>query len=202
VAAQLLAGQGFKEVYNLKGGIQAWHGLKAAGPAEVGMARISGEETWEEILTLAFGMEEGLRVFYLEMAEREGAGDVSELFRQMALLEEHHKEWLSEIFRDLKGGGAENESLERVVDSDEMEGGLSMEEFLAANEPALKSTRDVVSMAMVLETQALDLYLRYAHTMKREKAREIINGLADQEKIHLSNLARLLDKHTDDLMRV
>ena len=45
VAAQLLAGQGFNQVYNLEGGIAAWQGLKAIGPAEVGMALVTGDET-------------------------------------------------------------------------------------------------------------------------------------------------------------
>ena len=45
MAAQLLSGQGFKEVYNLKGGIKAWNGMKAVGPAELGMALITGKES-------------------------------------------------------------------------------------------------------------------------------------------------------------
>ena len=82
---------------------------------------------------------------------------------------------------------------------DEMEGGLSMEDFLKANEPALETTGDVVSMAMILETQSLDLYLRYAHRMSGENAKEILYQLADQEKVHLNNLGRLLDRQTSTL---
>jgi len=57
-AAQLLAGKGFKDVYNLQGGIQAWEGLTAFGPAEIGMALLRGDETSKEIIVLAYGMEE------------------------------------------------------------------------------------------------------------------------------------------------
>ena len=161
----------------MKGGIQAWLGLKAVGPAEVGLTHISGEETWEEIIALAYGMEEGLRTFYLEMAARIRDGEVSELFHQMAGLEENHKERLSELYRNLKGEGTDPDTLEQDMDADEMEGGLSMEDFLIANEPALETTGDVVSMAMILETQSLDLYLRYAHRMSGENAKEILKEL-------------------------
>ncbi len=61
-AAQLLAGKGFKEVYNLKGGIKAWQGHTAAGPAEMGMILLSGDETASDIIILAYGMEHGLEV--------------------------------------------------------------------------------------------------------------------------------------------
>src|SRR5574340_791346 len=37
VAAQLLSGQGFKEVYNIAGGIKAYRGEKATGPQEVNL---------------------------------------------------------------------------------------------------------------------------------------------------------------------
>jgi hypothetical protein len=63
-AAQFLAGQGFNEVYNLKGGIMAWQGLKAFGPAEMGMFSLRGNETPQEVIVLAYGMEQGLAEFY------------------------------------------------------------------------------------------------------------------------------------------
>ena len=96
----------------------------------------------------------------------------------------------------LEGEGTDPVTLEQNLDADEMEGGLSMEDFLKANEPALETTGDVVSMAMILETQSLDLYLRYAHRMSGENAKEILYQLADQEKAHLGYLGRLMDKQT------
>jgi rhodanese-related sulfurtransferase len=45
VAAQLLSGQGFTEIYNLKGGIKAWKGQTAIGPVEEGMVLLKGDES-------------------------------------------------------------------------------------------------------------------------------------------------------------
>ena len=63
----------------MKGGIKAWQGLKAVGPAEVGIALLTGQETPEEIVILAYGMEEGLRSFYSEMASQGKDKEVEDL---------------------------------------------------------------------------------------------------------------------------
>ena len=49
-AAQLLSGLGFKEIYNLKGGIKAWRGGKAAGPRELNLELVHGDETPAEMI--------------------------------------------------------------------------------------------------------------------------------------------------------
>ena len=69
VASQFLVGQGFKEVYCLKGGIFAWNGGMAAGTIESGMDFLKGDESAEEIIILAYGMEDGLGSFYKAMAK-------------------------------------------------------------------------------------------------------------------------------------
>ena len=73
VAAQFLAGQGFQEVYNLKGGIKAWQGLKAKGPVELNLDLIRGDESQEEMVVIAYGLEKTLKEFYQDSA-REDAG--------------------------------------------------------------------------------------------------------------------------------
>ena len=45
VAAQMLSGWGFKEVYNLAGGIKAFQGHKATGPQELNLDLVKGDET-------------------------------------------------------------------------------------------------------------------------------------------------------------
>ena len=44
---------------------------------------------------------------------------------------------------------------------------------------------DVLELAMMLETQALDLYSRMAQKSAVESTRELFLRLADEEKIHL-----------------
>jgi len=45
-----------------------------------------------------------------------------------------------------------------------------------------------------LETQALDLYLRFAEKSQEEGTKRVLFTLADEEKVHVKSLGRLLDE--------
>ena len=49
-------------------------------------------------------------------------------------------------------------------------------------------------LAMTLEAQALDLYLRYAQRSEDEDTKSVLHGLADEEKSHLAWLGDLLEQ--------
>lgn len=194
VAAQLLAGQGIKEVYNLKGGIAAWKGGKATGPAETGMHYVSGDESAEDIIILAYGMEEGLKCFYKSMAEEYKDNEYAEVLNKLASVEDLHKQKLYEIYTRLNTSVKDRETFESEIVSHAMEGGLTTEEFIKLKRPMLETVSGVLTMAAVIETQALDLYLRYAERMKDEQSKRILHGIAEEEKAHLKELGKLLDK--------
>jgi rubrerythrin len=195
-AAQLLSGEGFKEVYNMKGGIKAWQGLEAVGPAEMGMALLSGEETAEEIISLAYGMEAGLGELYLTLAESTGDEDLLNLLLKLADIEESHKNKLFDVYLTLAPGAGDQETFESGVESELMEGGFTTKEFLEQNRESMRTVPDVLSMAMMLETQALDLYLKFSHKMRDDKGKEILYQLADEEKAHLTALGHLMEERT------
>jgi rubrerythrin len=54
----------------------------------------------------------------------------------------------------------------------------------------------VLDLAMMLETQALDLYLRFAHKSVDSQSQEVLFKLADEEKSHLEALGQLVEKKT------
>lgn len=192
-AAQLLAGKGFKDVYNLKGGIKAWHGLTAAGPPEMGMAPLRGDETPQEIIVLAYGMEEGLGSFYATMAERKDDAEVVDILKKLREIEESHKEKLFKLYNTLNQDAVDKESFEDNIVSEMMEGGFTTEEFLEQNQPALLTVADVLNVAMMLETQAFDLYSRYSQRIEDEKGKAVLYDIAEEEKAHLTSLGRLME---------
>ena len=194
VAAQLLVGQGFNEVYNLKGGIAAWQGLKAIGPAEVGLALVRGDETPAEIIVLAYGMEEGLRGFYAAMISEVNDQEVAVTFTKLAEIEVRHKDTLFRLHRELDPSVPDVETFEAKIVGKLMEGGLTTEEFLDKNRPAMQTVPDVLSVAMMIETQALDLYLRYSDKIENEKTKEVLWRIGDEEKAHLEVLGSLMEK--------
>ncbi|MFW6099275.1 MAG: ferritin family protein [Thermodesulfobacteriota bacterium] len=187
----MLAGKGFREVYNLKGGIRAWDGLTAKGPSEMGMSFLTGEETAQEIVIIAYGMEEGLGAFYRKMAEMAEHAEAVRLFEQLAEYEDHHKNRLSDLYSHLEPGVKGKEAFDHQV-VHMMEGGFSSQEFLEQNKDAMADLSGILNMAMMLEAQAMDLYHRYAQKVTEEKAQTILYDIAEEEKMHLNKLGELL----------
>ena len=114
-AAQLLAGKGFKDVYNLKGGIKAWQGLTAMGPMEMGMDLLRGDETPKEIIILSYGMEEGLGEFYRVMAKDTEDSEMAIILNGLAEIEESHKQKLLELYITLDPGAGDKETFETKI---------------------------------------------------------------------------------------
>jgi len=56
------------------------------------------------------------------------------------------------------------------------------------------SVQGLLDLAMMLETQALDLYLRFAEISADERTQNVLFSIADEEKAHLSSLGDLMDK--------
>jgi rhodanese-related sulfurtransferase/rubrerythrin len=194
MAAQYLSARGFTEVYNLSGGIQAWQGGIAAGPMDFGMNLITGKESPAEILLLAYGMEEGLREFYERMRSSASHPPASNLFDRLAAIEVRHKEMVFELYREHDRHVESPRALEERVLPEVMEGGLTTDEILAENGHLLRSLQDIVAMAMTIEVQALDLYLRYAQRSEDPSTRDVLHRLGDEEKTHLALLGNLIAK--------
>ncbi len=77
-----------------------------------------------------------------------------------------------------------------------MEGGFDIEAFTQQNQPFLDTPHHVIDLAMMLETQALDLYLRFSQKTESADTKEVLFRLADEEKAHLDALGRWLDEKT------
>jgi rhodanese-related sulfurtransferase/rubrerythrin len=194
VAAQLLSGFGFNEVYNLTGGIKAWQGNKATGPVELNLDLIRGDETPNEIIKLAYGMEQGLQRFYETMHSRTKDSELADFLWKMVDVEQIHKKTLFDLLAIVDSPEQDLESFEAEVDSDIMEGGFDMTAFMEKNEPFLHTFSDVIDLAMMLETQALDLYLRFAEKSTMTTAKEVLFKIGKEERNHLASLGRLLEE--------
>ena len=71
--------------------------------------------------------------------------------------------------------------------------GFTTKEFLEENRPVMETTADILSLAMMLETQALDLYLRYSQKAEDEESRRVLYGIAEDEKAHLVALGEMME---------
>jgi len=190
----MLSGLGYKEVYNLKGGMEAWQGLKTSGPKELNMDLVRGDESPMEMVILSYGMENGLQIFYEKMVHRIKNNEIKPLLEQLIDIERNHKGRLLELYVKLEPSKKDLRALDSEADNTIMEGGFNIEDFLQQNEPFLQSTHHVIDLAMMLETQALDLYLRFSQKTDSAETKDVLFKLADEEKAHLAALGRWLEE--------
>lgn len=192
-AAQLLAGKAFKDIYNLKGGIKAWDGQTTSGLAESGMHLLSGDEPVDEIIVFAYGMEVGMWIFYETIKEKIEDESSRELLAQLAGIEDKHKEKLFSLYTSLTGFKENLDQFEAKIVSGIMESGISTDEFIEQNLPIMQDLPGILNIAMMLETQAFDLYSRYSQTATDKETKNILYQIAQEEKVHLQKLGQLMD---------
>jgi len=193
-AAQLLSGEGFKEVYSISGGINAWDGVIAEGPVELNMELVRGDETPLEIIRLAYAMEMALERFYATLNSRTKDPQLSDFYSKMVGAEQGHKKRLLRLLKEIDPQVQDVEAFEAGIQSRTMEGGFDAVSFLEENEPHLKTIPDALSLALMLESQALDLYLRFSDRVSDTLSKNALYKIADEEKSHLSVVAKMLEK--------
>jgi rubrerythrin len=189
----LLGGKGYKEVINLKGGIKAWQDPKAKGPEQLSMDLISGEESPKEMLALSYALEDGLGYFYRLAQSNVTDPDIMALLRKLSDFEEMHKSALMNLFSELHPEEDAQAALQKEALPTVMEGGFKVEAFLKANDAFLKNKADLLSLAMMLETQAMDLYMRFAQNSQNEATQDVLFRIAEEEKFHLTSLGKMIE---------
>ncbi|MBT3355638.1 MAG: sulfurtransferase [Candidatus Scalindua sp.] len=193
VAAQMIAAQGFSEVYNLSGGFKAWKGEAAFGAEEKGLELFTGNESVEETLVVAYSLEEGLRSFYLEMQAKVKNSNARNLFKKLSEIEVKHQERVLEEYRKITASSITREEFEKKVVVSTLEGGLTTEEYTTLFHPDWESVTDIIEVAMSIEAQALDLYLRASERSDEPQSQKVLRQIADEERTHLAQLGKLIE---------
>jgi rhodanese-related sulfurtransferase len=186
-ACQVLRGHGFHQVIHIRGGIRAWNGLFLSGHEARGMEFFISDE-FENVFQMAYMMEAGLKQFYLAMMDMVAPREQKALLKLMADFEDGHMAKLLRQYRDEISGVSEAD------DFAPMEGGFDREKTLRAYSDDLESIEDIIHLGMMLETQAYDLYSRLARKNEQPRLQQFYQLMADEEKMHLNQLSRALDK--------
>jgi rhodanese-related sulfurtransferase/rubrerythrin len=191
-AAALMKTKGFREVYSLEGGVLAWKGLVATGGYEAGLFLLEGRETVEELISLAWSLEDGTRMFYEQARDVVSDADAKQVFTSLIKAEQKHKENLLNAYRQLRGGDISEEQLMKDTAKGYMESGIVVQEALSWLKDKEGELQDVLEFSMQIETNSLDLYSKILSQTGDEKVKNVFHVLIEDEKIHLSRLGRLL----------
>ena len=148
-------------------------------------------------------MELALGEYYSALAGKAGNSDaadtadgaeVAALFLRLAGFEDKHRRTLAEIWKRLGGAdvAAFEERARTAVAPGVLEGGVGVGDYLGLlGDPA--SMPEALELAMAVEAQAQDLYLRRAKGEADPDLRRTLLLLAGEEKAHLKVLGAFVD---------
>lgn len=197
VAAQTLTRKKFTTVYNLTGGIKAWKKEVAVGDEDSGLHLFTGEESPKEAVIIGFGLEMGLRDFYLSMQSKVVLESTKTLFAKLADIEVLHQQQLAKLYQEITATPISAEALAGQIEEQAMEGGLTTEEYLQLYNIDLESEIEVLGLAMAIEAQALDLYLRAAERSDNNESKQVLFQIAGEERSHIDRLSKYIDQQQD-----
>jgi rubrerythrin len=179
----------------MEGGIRAWEGLVASRPPESGIAYFSPATKPEEMVALAWFLENGSRRFYAELGHSMGEPD-SDLYLELASAEERHEATLLDLYREFVGAPP-NDGLPKSIisvenEDDIMEGGMRVSEALQWVKG--KSVPEILELCLAMETNSYDLYLNMELRLKDQPSSRVFRVLSEEEKQHLDRLSALLEE--------
>ena len=193
VAAQMLSGKGFQTVYNLSGGFKGWQGQAAFGAEEKGLELFSGNESPEKTLVVAYSLEAGLHDFYVSMTPKVDSAAARQLFEKLSEIEINHQERIYKEYLKITGKTQGRDEFEKQIMVKAVEGGLTTEEYTRLFSTDTESVTGITELAMSIEAQALDLYMRAAEKSKNAQSRDMLLQIAAEEQTHLKQLGKLIE---------
>jgi rubrerythrin len=116
-----------------------------------------------------------------------------QLFEKLSAIEIKHQDRIFAEYCKIAGTDVNRDEFEKEVVAPAMEGGLTTEEYLKLYEPDLEVVEEVVSLAMAIEAQALDLYQRASEKTTSEESRDSLVQIANEERAHLEQLGKLFE---------
>jgi rhodanese-related sulfurtransferase len=192
-AAALLKREGFDSVSYMDGGIDAWNGLVASGEYEAGLLLLEDRESPDEMIALAWSLEDGTGTFYSRMKEIVYNQDARDVFESLITAEDRHKTALLEAYQSAAGTALTDAAIREKSLKGYMEGGVSIEDTVHAIQKGSGNLADILEISMQIEANSLDLYLKMRAEIDNETVKKVMSHLIEEEKAHLSRLGKLLD---------
>jgi rubrerythrin len=105
-----------------------------------------------------------------------------------------HQDRILAQYAELTGKSISRDVFESQQVSDVLEGGLTTEEYANLLMPSTETVTDIIELAMSIEAQALDLYLRASQKAQHQNGKDALMQIANEEKSHLARLGALMEQ--------
>lgn len=190
LGATILCRAGFPRVSSLAGGILGWEYELLPGPP--GPALAPGEvRSARDILRLALGKEEMIKLFYQQEGEKARDPELGALLQDLAAREKEHQETL---YRRYRAWSEENrlpvEPLGRLLEGGPPGPGPGGGEgHTPQGSPGGRV--ELLERALQVEFEAYDFYKTSAEKMRDAGLRGLLLDLALEERAHASSLLKM-----------
>ncbi|MBU2510874.1 sulfurtransferase [bacterium] len=191
-ATQWMSNQGFKEVYDISSNITTWLGLQLEGGYEYDLNLIRSDVEFSDAFGLAYAMEEGLQQFYLELEKGEERQELKAVYKKLAGFEDLHKE---QLLKQNKDADCLDISEILAKQGDVVEGGEANRFSPFQIIKIMKEIQDIYALALAIEAQSFDLYVRLADKAENEETRKLFLHMADEEKTHMNYITNELSNY-------
>lgn len=191
-AAEILLSSGFKNVFNMEGGILAWRGITAIGSPEATMFCMPQSLSAVELLTMAWAFETGTLDF-LRALEKNASADAQALLPGLIKDKEESRESLKTCCSAIMG--VDPQQFDECAGphcSGVMVGCIRVEEAIQWAQG--KSAAEILEQLVALTASAYDYYLRLARIADREDARTVFATLAGRERANIALAAKVLER--------
>jgi len=183
----------------MEGGIKAWNGFVAKGAPEAGIAFFEPGKKPDELIALAWVLEDGSQNFYSATAGMLEDRETLSFLQKLSSDEENHKKVLFQIYRELsamQGMKTDPGFPGSVISFDPgikyVEGGVPLTKALEWVKG--KDPEEILELCISLEINSEDLYLKMERKVEEKEAKKVFKVLAVQEKHHVERLVRLFEK--------
>jgi rubrerythrin len=127
------------------------------------------------------------------MQTRVNNSDARNLFEKLSEIEVKHQKHIFDEYSKITGKSITREEFEKNIVVKALEGGLTTEEYANLFHPDWESVTDIIEVAMSIEAQALDLYLRASDRGGDAQSQKVLRQIADEERTHLIQLGKLIE---------
>ena len=195
-AVGMLNGAGFEDVYNMEGGMLAYDGIVAAGPPETGAFCFPPNMQPEELIAMAWYIEDGNRKFIEKLKDTVQDQKALELFSRLSEHKKAHQKELQELFKKISATEPDGDFPESVLQrppEEVMAGCVNVPDALKWAKG--KKLTDILDLMMALEANTFDLYLKLGRQVDSDEARSVFMALSEEEKLHLETLTEVFEDY-------
>jgi len=195
-AASIFLNAGFREVYSLEGGYQAWNGPTAKGSPSFGTLYFRGTADPLVLLSLSWALEENTIRYYKKILSQYHDIKTMNFFTSLISVEVEHKELILSLYNKLKGQGRKGDFPDIYSSIDDIdnfiEGGLKLPDILAWAEG--RPLNEIIDYSIGLEAQLFDVYTKILGEARDSDMRLVLTRLANEEKQHLNRFIRFYEE--------